>query len=514
MMKFKDLKIGTRLNIGLGTLLLVIGGMAASGVSQLSNIGIAIETLAHESLQKERIASQWYANTLANSVRGYAAVKIQNPDDLKRLKEDMAATTKAIDATQKEMMELASTPEEKAAMEKVLAARKTYTANRKLAMELAAANNVEQAHDAIENKMMPALHAYVASIQAVQTLAKQDIDQRSDAIDAMYIGGRHMLIGLGIIGMLIGALLAWRLARGITAPVNKAVEVARTVASGDLTMRIEVLSKDETGVLMHSLQDMNQNLFNTVTTVREGTDSIHTAASQIAEGNNDLASRTAAQAAALEETSAAIEHLTDAVRKNADSAQEANRLAGQAAHVAHQGGTVVEEVVDVMKAIEQSSKKIVDIISVIDGIAFQTNILALNAAVEAARAGEQGRGFAVVASEVRSLAQRSATAAKEIEGLIQESVTKVANGTKLVSAAGATMTDIVTSIDQVTLIMTEIAQASREQTDGIEQVKDAVVSMDDMTQQNSALVEEAAAAAQEMQSQASMLRQVVSSFKV
>jgi methyl-accepting chemotaxis protein len=286
------------------------------------------------------------------------------------------------------------------------------------------------------------------------------------------------------------------------------------VADGDLSSRIEVSSKDETGQLLHALKHMNENLVRIVADVRGGTDTIATASAEIAAGNLELSSRTEQQAGSLEETASSMEELTSTVKQNADNAHQANQMAVSASAVAGKGGEVVSRVVETMVSINESSRKIADIISVIDGIAFQTNILALNAAVEAARAGEQGRGFAVVASEVRNLAQRSAAAAKEIKTLISDSVDKVDAGAKLVDQAGATMNDIVTSIQSVTDIMAEILAASQEQSSGIEQVNQAIAQMDQVTQQNASLVEESAAASAAMQDQAAKLAHAVSVFKL
>ena len=302
--------------------------------------------------------------------------------------------------------------------------------------------------------------------------------------------------------------------RSVARPLKNAIGIARRVADGDLTQRIEVKSRDETGQLMQALQDMNASLAGIVGGVRDTTDMITTASREIAAGNNELSQRTEEQASSLEETASSMEELTSTVKQNAENAKHANQLAANASDIAVKGGQVVDDVVQTMASISTSSKKIVDIISVIEGIAFQTNILALNAAVEAARAGEQGRGFAVVASEVRNLAQRSAAAAKEIKTLIGDSVDKVDTGSRQVDQAGATMNEIVQAVKRVTDIMSEIAAASDEQSTGIEEVNQAIVQMDNVTQQNAALVEEAAAAAESMQEQAGALMQAVRVFKL
>ena len=323
-----------------------------------------------------------------------------------------------------------------------------------------------------------------------------------------------MTIAALVAGVLVAILIGYLLVRAIVGPLNKAIEAANRVASGDLTGEIEVDSTNELGRLLQALKSMNDSLLDLVGKVQNSNESISTASREIASGNLDLSQRTEEQASSLEETASSLEELTSTVRQNAENARQANQLAVGASEVAYKGGTVVGQVVQTMSSINDSSKKIVEIISVIDGIAFQTNILALNAAVEAARAGEQGRGFAVVATEVRTLAQRSAAAAKEIKGLINDSVAKVDEGTKLVDEAGVTMEEIVTAVKRVTDIMSEISAASQEQSSGIEQINQAVTQMDEATQQNAALVEEASAAAESMKEQAHVLTQVVSRFRL
>ena len=340
------------------------------------------------------------------------------------------------------------------------------------------------------------------------------LSERKEDAAALQSLTASVLIGGGIVTAILAALLATWLGRNITRPLGEAVDVAKRIAQGDLTVKIESMSKDETGELLGALKNMSDSLIRIVTDVRSGTDAIASASTQIASGNQDLSSRTEQQAGSLEETASSMEELTSTVKQNADNARQANQLAQSASEVAQQGGAVVSQVVDTMGSINESARKIVDIIGVIDGIAFQTNILALNAAVEAARAGEQGRGFAVVASEVRNLAQRSAGAAKEIKELIGNSVEKVEIGAKLVDQAGVTMNEVVASVKRVSDIISEIAAASDEQRAGIEQVNQAISQMDEVTQQNAALVEQAAAAATAMQEQSGSLAKAVAVFQI
>lgn len=332
--------------------------------------------------------------------------------------------------------------------------------------------------------------------------------------ESIYGQSRWLIITVLAGSLGVGLALAFWIARIVARPLQAALNIAKTVASGDLTSEIEVTTKDETGQLLQALKDMNSALLKVVSEVRSGTDLIATASEQIATGNMDLSSRTESQASSLEETASSMEEMTSTVRQNSDNARQANQLSKSASLVAEKGGDVVSQVVQTMSSINDSSKKIVDIIAVIDGIAFQTNILALNAAVEAARAGEQGRGFAVVASEVRNLAHRSASAAKEIKDLINDSVEKVNNGTKLVDQAGMTMNEVVASVKRVTDIISEITAAGQEQSLGIEQINTAIMQMDHTTQQNAALVEEAAAAAGALQTQAANLSRLVGMFKL
>jgi methyl-accepting chemotaxis protein len=324
---------------------------------------------------------------------------------------------------------------------------------------------------------------------------------------AIMVASLAAVMGLIALGLLF-------IVRTVARPVKNAIEIARLVSGGDLTRRIEVNASGEVGQLLQALKEMNESLAGIVGEVRGTTESITTASREIAQGNSDLSQRTEQQASSLEETASSMEELTSTVKQNSENAKHANQLAASASEIATKGGQAVDDVVQTMASISASSKKIGDIISVIEGIAFQTNILALNAAVEAARAGEQGRGFAVVAAEVRNLAQRSSAAAKEITALIAASVDKVDTGTRQVDQAGATMHEVVTAVKRVTDIMAEIAAASDEQSAGIEEVNLAITQMDEVTQQNAALVEQAAAAAESMQGQSEALKQAVSFFKL
>jgi methyl-accepting chemotaxis protein len=513
-MNLKNLKIGTRLGFGFAVVLLLMAAIAATGMLRLGKVGKATEDVMQNALVKERLASQW-SNLLGPAIaNSFAMVKATDPKAVAFFEKARVDKSVLINPVQKKLEELLTSPEEKKLYAEAAAARGVAVVTIAQINKLKTEGKDEEAMQMADNQWAPSLVVYEDIVARLAAYQRERIDELAKGIEVDHANGEITLLTLSVIGLLLGALLAWRLTLGIVRPLGQAVQVAETVAAGDLSTNIKVESRDEAGQLMQALKNMNESLAKVVGEVRTGTETIATASGQIASGNQDLSSRTEHQASSLQQTAASMEELTSTVKQNADNARQANQLAVSASEVAVKGGSVVSQVVDTMGSINASSKKIVDIIGVIDGIAFQTNILALNAAVEAARAGEQGRGFAVVASEVRSLAQRSAAAAKEIKTLIGDSVEKVEEGSKQVEEAGRTMDEIVGSVKRVTDIMGEITAASQEQTSGIEQINQAITQMDQVTQQNAALVEEASAAAQSLQEQAGSLVQTVSIFKL
>jgi methyl-accepting chemotaxis protein len=510
-----NIKIGKRLGLGFSLILAMTLVIAAVGAWRLTEIANSTKAMMAVPLAKERLITDWYSLNFASIRRTAAIVKSTDPSLGAYFKDDAAASVKKAAELLKQIEPLiAAAGPEKDLFAKILEQRKAYSASRDGAVKAKAAGNEEEAARILEKEFTPASQKYQDLLQELVTMQRSSMDATANAIDDNATGSTTLIEVLAACAALLGVMVSWRLTCGIVTPIREAVEVAETVAGGDLTRTIQARGNDETGALLRALRHMNDSLVGIVSQVRGGTDTIATASREISAGNLDLSNRTEQQAGALEETAASMEELTTTVRQNADNARQANQLAIAASEVALQGGAVVGEVITTMGAINDSANRIVDIIGVIDGIAFQTNILALNAAVEAARAGEQGRGFAVVAAEVRNLAQRSAAAAKEIKELITASVANVDAGAKLVDQAGSTMEQVVGSIRRVTDIMAEITSASQEQTGGIEQVNRAIGQMDSVTQQNAALVEEAAAAASSMQDQAGKLAEVVSVFKL
>jgi methyl-accepting chemotaxis protein len=513
-MHWKNMKIGVRLGIGFGLVLVLLLVLAATGLNRMGALQRNLEAIVQES--NVRVAT---VNTMLDNARDTALnvrdlIFMTDEQAMQVVEKDLNAIRERYRQSSEKVTGMIVDLDSKALLAQVKAAEGVALPVLDKAAKLGRANQTEEGTKVLLEESRPAQIKWVAAMEALSNqearLAKATVEEAAKS----YATARWLMMGLAAAALLIGAALAWLVTHSITRPLQQAVALANTVAAGDLTSRIESDSQDETGQLLQALGNMNDSLVKIVTEVRGGTETIATASAEIAHGNLDLSSRTEQQASSLEETASSMEELTSTVRQNADNARQANGLAVSASDVARRGGEVVSQVVDTMGAINDSSRKIVDIIGVIEGIAFQTNILALNAAVEAARAGEEGRGFAVVATEVRSLAQRSASAAKEIKELIDNSVTQVAAGGKLVAQAGTTMEEIMQSIQRVADIMGEITAASREQTTGIEQVNQAITEMDDVTQQNAALVEQASAAAQAMQDQAAGLSKAVSVFRL
>ena len=511
---FRNVGIGTRLGAGFAIILLF--SMLITGISvwRLHDVAADTRAMMEQPLAKERHISDWYSR-IDSAVRRTIAIARSADTSLSAYFAEESKVSSASSAElQKKIEALIDQPEEKAMFAGLLEQRKVYLGSRDQVYKLKGEGQAEAANEVFEKTFVPAAAKYQKMVYDLLEHQRAAIDATARDIDAVAVTSRNLLLGLAAMALVFGVLCAWLLTIGIVHPLRMALGVARRVADGDLTAQIDASAKDETGQLLQALKDMNGSLLTIVAEVRGGTDSIATSSTQIAAGNQDLSSRTEQQAGSLEETASSMEELTSTVKQNADNARQANQLAASASQVAVKGGEVVAQVVGTMESINASSNKIVDIIAVIDGIAFQTNILALNAAVEAARAGEQGRGFAVVASEVRNLAQRSSQAAKEIKTLIGASVEQVNAGSMLVAQAGSTMNDIVASVQRVSDIISEITAASSEQSVGIDEINRAIGQMDAVTQQNAALVEEAAAAAESMQDQAHKLAQIVSVFKL
>ncbi|MBV7534803.1 MCP four helix bundle domain-containing protein [Duganella sp. sic0402] len=512
-MNISNLKIGHRLTIGfsLTTILLVI--VVVVGALGLRATSDEIKLVVQDRYMKIGLLND-VKDRVAQQSRSLRDLLLIDAGELNAEYASIEQRSKEIRALLDQLGGMLKQPQALALFKELNDARAVYSPLRDQLIVAVKAGDKDSAASLLLHKVRAAQTDYVAALDKLIAFQAQLMRDSGEHAEQTANRSGALMIALGVAGAALGLLAGWYVTRSIVRPISYAVRVARTVAGGDLSSDIQVRTRDEVGQLSAALREMNGSLISIVAEVRKGTDSIGTASAEIAAGNLDLSERTERQAGSLEETASSMEQLTSTVKLNAANANQANQLAISASDVAGKGGAVVAQVVDTMASINASSRKIVDIISVIDGIAFQTNILALNAAVEAARAGEQGRGFAVVATEVRNLAQRSAAAAKEIKELIGDSVDKVDAGARLVDQAGATMEEIVTSVRRVTDIMGEIANASQEQLTGIEHINGAITEMDQTTQQNAALVEQASAAATTMQEQATHLVQAVSVFKL
>jgi methyl-accepting chemotaxis protein len=510
----RHIRIGSRLTIAFGLILVLATVATASALLAARANADATEKMLAVPLTKERLVSDWNTYTYSAIVRTSLIARSTDDTLSTVFAKDIADSVTDTSAIIKKVEPLLDSAEEKAQLQKVQSLRAKYQAAKVEVMDAKKAGDADTAERRYNEGFAPAAKAYSEALQDLLAMQRETIDRMAHAGRAAYDERARLVLLLTGLMIALGAFGAVTITRSIIRPLSRAVNVAETVAAGDLTGSFDHGRRDEIGDLMRAMQSMNDNLAKVVAEVQEGTRTIAAGSTEIASGNLDLSSRTEQQASSLEETAASMEELTSTVRHNADNANQANQMAQAASTVAVRGGEIVGEVVATMGAIDGASRKIVDIIGVIDGIAFQTNILALNAAVEAARAGEQGRGFAVVAGEVRNLAQRSASAAKEIKTLIGDSVAQVNTGTALVQQAGATIQEVVASVARVTDIMAEITAASREQSAGIDQVNAAITQMDQTTQQNAALVEEAAAAASSMQEQSARLEQLMRRFRL
>ncbi|MBK1616674.1 hypothetical protein CKO44_24855 [Rubrivivax gelatinosus] len=506
--------IGQRLSTVLALVLLIAFTGSGFGYWALSRTADANKEMLEDSLTAERIASDWYRN-ISGGVNRTTAIAVSTDANLSKFFATISAeSTKQSSEYQKKLEPMMETAEEKALFEKMSAARKVYLGSRDEVYAARQAGDVDKAHEIFESKFQPAATQFQDAIRSLVQMQRAELDAQALQAANANRAARIALVVFGISALLVGAALSLWLTRSITVPLNEAVGVADAIAHFDLTRSITPRNDDETGRLLRSLQSMQTSLRSLIGEVRASTDSIGTASSEIASGNMDLSTRTEQTASNLQQAAASMTQLAGTVRQTADAAGTASGLANSAASVAQRGGEAVSQVVATMEEISTSSRRISDIIGVIDGIAFQTNILALNAAVEAARAGEQGRGFAVVASEVRSLAQRSAQAAREIKALIGSAVDSVEAGSRMVQGAGSTMTELVASVQRVNQIIGEIGAATREQSDGIGQLNAGVSQLDQMTQQNAALVEEAASAAGSLKDQSARLATAVGVFRL
>ncbi|MBK1687586.1 methyl-accepting chemotaxis protein [Rubrivivax gelatinosus] len=506
------LRIALRLALAFALVLAITVAIAAVAVWQLQVQRDATASMVEREMQRNELTQQWASLLRINLFQVSSALKTSDAAYAARLQSDALEGSRTAVPLREKVVQLTDDGEGKALIAAINDVRQKYLDVRTDLFKRKEAGGEVSA--AVDQELQPLAEAYLARLQEVVDHSHQVLDRKIEALDAGTRLSQWAMAAGALVAVALGAVFALLVSRSITRPISRAVSAAEAIGGGDLCTAIDSRGSDESARLMQALAGMQASLARTVAEVRQSADSVATASQQIAHGNADLSARTEQQASALQQTAASMEQLNATVRQNADNAVQANQLAAAASSVASDGGRMVGEVVQTMNGISDSSRRIADIIGTIDGIAFQTNILALNAAVEAARAGEQGRGFAVVAGEVRTLAQRSAEAAREIKALIGTSVERVEAGNALVHQAGTRMNDVLASIRRVADIVGEISSASAEQRDGVGQVGDAVAQMDQATQQNAALVEESAAAAESLRTQARQLVDAVAVFRL
>jgi len=511
MIALSSLRLGPRLALGFASIVLLCAASVGLGIDRIATMRTLSEQLGSIDAEKLSLSERWGRAIEANTARNWVLFFASDTQVKARVSAEMREVIGAQTARLKRMQEIA-TEADKPILDEITRQRDAYQALRAGLLKRAEAGDNVAAE--VLDKVFPAAAAYQAAVEKLVVRQRDSMAETKARAEKAARDGTVALATGGLLALLLAAALAWRVTRSVVGPIGEAKSLAQSIAAGDLTHEVAVRGRDEAAELLHALRAMQGSLHEMVGQVRSSTDGINTASAEIATGNHDLSGRTEQTASNLQQAASSMEQLAGTVRQSADSARQANQLAGSAAEVAQRGGSVVAQVVSTMDEINQSSKKIADIIGVIDGIAFQTNILALNAAVEAARAGEQGRGFAVVAGEVRTLAQRSAQAAREIKALIGTSVDKVESGSRLVADAGRTMGEIVASVNRVSAMISEITASASDQSQGIGQVSAAVNELDRMTQQNAALVEQSAAAAESLKGQASKLAQVVGVFRL
>lgn len=513
-MRISNMSLGKRLTVSFTMVIALMAVLASLAVVRIHELNAEFSTIIQDRYPKTAIANEikGQINEISRSMLSILIMEDpgQIKDEVQKIERVSAANAKAFETLERTITD----DQARELLKPIIAIRDKLKPHQKAFVDLVSQDKKEEAQLKFMFSMRPLQTKYFEALDVFVTYQNNQMANANEASNKTANQTTTLVLALALAAAVLSTVIGYLVTQSIVQPLRRASDITQRVAAGDLTSEIQTLTKDEVGQMMDGLQHMNEGLKHLVGEVQHSTQAITATSQEIAHGNMQLNDRTVEQAQVLQETTSSMHDLTAVVRRSTQATQEANELAAAASHNATRGGAVVSEVVNTMGAIHSSSKKIADIIGVIDGIAFQTNILALNAAVEAARAGEQGRGFAVVASEVRSLAQRSATAAKEIKALIDDSVSNVENGSRLVGQAGSSMTEIVESVKKVATIMGDITASNREQGAGIERVNQAIERMDHVTQQNAAMVEEAASAAQAMRDETARLAGAISRFKL